>query len=165
MLHFGSRPPISSEKFISQCEELIPQKDAETLKRTIRLDGIDESAHPTLKKWLEFDAILRNELVRVRSPRLHRDPEKYLRASTDSYSHTQAMHTARASSRNPSVLEAERMLDVERWRVLSDLQIGHYFDLDFLLIYAIKLSIVERWEKIDMADVPGVLADTLAKGR
>jgi len=32
------------------------------------------------------------------------------------------------------------------------LSMGHYFDLNFLIIYALKLGILERWARVDSAD-------------
>ncbi|MFH0827465.1 MAG: DUF2764 family protein, partial [Candidatus Omnitrophota bacterium] len=61
-------------------------------------------------------------------------------------------HLALNAHRSPSLLEGERMLDAERWRFLDELSLGHYFDLDFLIVYLLKLLILERWEKIRTAD-------------
>lgn len=64
--------------------------------------------------------------------------------------------------RNPSILEAERMLDGERWCMLDELSLGHYFDIDFLIVYALKILILERWERIRTADSTGKLQEILA---
>lgn len=46
----------------------------------------------------------------------------------------------------------EKILDEARWQVLDDLGFGHYFDMDSLILYAYKLKILERWEKIYTQD-------------
>jgi hypothetical protein len=53
---------------------------------------------------------------------------------------------------NASPLDAEKALDETRWKALDELATGHYFDLDFLISYALKLRILERWEKIQGAE-------------
>jgi hypothetical protein len=53
---------------------------------------------------------------------------------------------------NTSVLDAEKILDETRWKVLDELATGHYFDLDLLITYAYKLLILQRWESIRSAD-------------
>jgi len=63
--------------------------------------------------------------------------------------------------RNPSIFEAERALDLERWRLLDELSFGHYFDFDALLIYALKLKILERWLKIEIADKERIIKETV----
>ena len=63
-----------------------------------------------------------------------------------------------AAYRTPSVIEAERAIDQERWRALDDIALGHYFDIDALIVYAYKLKILERWETIRVADKKKALA-------
>jgi Protein of unknown function (DUF2764). len=53
-----------------------------------------------------------------------------------------------AASVHPSPREGERILDEARWRFLEELAIGHYFDRDVLITYALRLKILERWERI-----------------
>jgi hypothetical protein len=57
-----------------------------------------------------------------------------------------------AANINTSVLDAEKILDETRWKVLDELATGHYFDLDLLITYAYKLLILQRWESIRSAD-------------
>jgi len=160
MLHFGLRPPFPFEKFLQRCEELIPQNDLEVLKSLARQDARKgESA--IIEKRLDFDTMLRNELVKIRASRKKIDPARYLRP--DGYAGPSFYHIALAAQRNPSPLEGERILDQERWNFLEELSFGHYFDLDFLIIYAYKLLILERWEGINLADKSKVLDEALAK--
>ena len=44
---------------------------------------------------------------------------------------------------------------------MDELATGHYFDLDFLISYALKLLILERWERINSADKPRLLEEVL----
>ena len=151
MLHFGAKPPFSMGKFFSMCEELISGKDLEILKNS--LDSDLEG------KWGEFETALRNELVKIRAARKHLDASRFLRR--DGYADQWISHMAVAAHRNPSITEAERMLDQDRWSFLDELSIGHYFDLELLIIYARKLSILERWERIGAAPAGKLLEETL----
>lgn len=109
-----------------------------------------EKAEGTLKEWVNFEVALRNELVRARAARRKVDPLKFIRLPDNPQAHIS--HVALAAYRSISILEAEKILDQERWSFLEHLSFGHYFDFDFLLIYALKLKILERWEKIQKAD-------------
>lgn len=172
MLHFGMKPPFSSEKFLEICRQFIPEADIEAIKKSA-ISGECVTAeirpaparrggfHPTLKKWQEFDTSLRNELVKIRCLHKHIAPEKYLRA--EGYVPACIVHLAATVHRTPDILEAEKLLDQGRWYFLDGLSFGHYFDLDFLLIYALKLFILERWDKIITADKEAVLEEVLAK--
>lgn len=162
MLHFGMKPPFSSEKFLEICRHFIPDADIEAIKKSaISGEYIATEIQPTLKKWQDFDTFLRNELVKIRSLHKHIALEKNLRP--DGYVEAYIIHLAASVHRTPDILEAEKLLDQGRWYFLDALSFSHYFDLDFLLIYALKLFILERWDKIMTADKEAVLEETLAK--
>lgn len=162
MLQLGMKPPFSFENFLQICQDKIPESDMDILK-TLSPKGPQDHrqtiVHPTLKKWHALDAALRNELVRIRAARKHLDPAKYLRA--DGAAEPYIARAAMNAYRNPSALDAEKALDEERWRLLDELARGHYFDLDALIVYALKLLILERWERIRSADKARILAETL----
>ena len=160
MLHFGARPPLSLEKFIQQARELLSQEDVRFVEACTQQNIYEQKLdQPTLNKWRAFDTALRNELVKVRSSRKKIDPAKYLRE--DGFTEPAISHLALNAYRNPSILEGERLLDLERWRFLDELSIGHYFDLDFLIVYALKLLILERWEKIRTADKEQLIEEAI----
>lgn len=159
-LHFGVRAPFSFEKLLVYCREFIPEAGLEILKRvSIAGDYTGASAHPALKKWEDFDTTLRNELVKVRASRKHISPARYLRR--EEFAEPNITHLAMSAHRNPSILEAEKLLDEQRWRALDEFSLGHYFDLDFLIIYALKLLILERWGRINTQDKAVILEGTL----
>lgn len=158
MLHSGAKPPFSFERFLEICQDKISAEDIHLIKLTQEafLYTGDQS---TLKQWCAFDTALRNELVKIRASSKHLDPLKYIRGQD--YIEPYIAHTAMSVRRSPSILEAERLLDQERWRKLDELALGHYFDLDFLICYALKLLILERWERINTADMPKLLSEVL----
>ena len=98
-------------------------------------------------------------MAKVRAARKHTDVTKYLRH--ERYIEPPIAHLAMNAYRSPSPLEGERILDEARWQKLEELSFGHYFDLEFLLIYALKLLILERWERIYAADKISLLEETL----
>ncbi|MDP2937988.1 MAG: DUF2764 family protein [Candidatus Omnitrophota bacterium] len=160
MLHFAAKPPFSFEKFLQKCRESIPEKDAEVLEN-LTLEGSIAKERPIIRDWLSFNVTLRNELVKLRATRKKIDPTKYLRP--DGYTGLSFYHIALAAQRNPSPLEGEKILDMERWNFLESLSFGHHFDLDFLIIYAYKLSILERWERINSAEESALLEEALKR--
>ncbi len=102
-------------------------------------------------------------MVKIRSSRMKIDPAKYLRR--DGYSESELFHLATNSHRIIPLIDAEKFLDQERWRKLDELSFGHYFDLEALLIYCLKLHILWRWENIVQADKPGQLERILSASR
>ncbi len=160
MLHFGMRPPFSLSKFKELCRGLIPEKDLEVIGFALQKEIRYYKEMPyVLKEWVTFDTTLRNELAKIRAGHRKEDPSRYTRES--GHVEISLMHIASNAARNPSLLEAERMLDTERWRKLEELSSGHYFDLEILVIYALKLGILERWENIRSADKTRLIEETL----
>jgi hypothetical protein len=161
MLAFGAKPPFSFQAFVEKCGSLIPDTETEVISRIASQGAFSLQAEGSevLKKWKDFDIALRNELVKVRAARKKVDPLKYLRQ--DEYFEPQIVHIASLSLRDPSIFEAEKALDLERWRLLDELSYGRYFDFDTLVIYALKLLILERWAKIGIADKERILQETM----
>ena len=162
MLHGGMKPPFSSEIFLEKCREFIPEKDFKSLCQLPKTEEVvlGEIHHPLIKEWMRFDTHLRNELVKIRASHKHIDPAKYLRP--DGYAGPGITHLALEAYRNTSLIEAERFLDQQRWKVLEEHQTGHYFDLEFLIVYAYKLRLLERWERIRLADEEALLEKELS---
>ncbi|MFA5144874.1 MAG: hypothetical protein WC723_02570 [Candidatus Omnitrophota bacterium] len=162
-LSFGAKPPLSFDKFLALSRQFISEKDADLLSSLPQSQDYagGEKRNSALRQWVDFDTALRNDLVRIRSSRKHVDPSAYLRAG--GMQDPGLMHVAAAAQRNPSPLEAERLLDETRWSALDELEAGHFFDLEILVIYAYKLMILIRWEQIGSADKEKMLEETLAK--
>jgi hypothetical protein len=152
MLHFGMKPPFSFERFLEVCSPLIPEKDFQLVRTLPQPEQYFEKGkrYQIIQKWIEFDVALRNELVKIRATKKHIEPATYLR--TDGYSGSSLAPAIMAANINTSVLDAEKTLDETRWKALEELATGHYFDLDFLITYAYKLLILQRWENIRSAD-------------
>ncbi len=162
MLSFGMKPPFFFDRLIYLCDGLIADKDIETLKAAVVTDGAQDGSgqNRALVKWRSFDTMLRNELVTIRAQRKKTDPVKYLRQDGSPES-AYAAHLAINAYRKPSILEAEKTLDLERWHELDELASGHYFDLDALIVYALKLMILVKWDAIHAADKKCLLEETL----
>ena len=162
MLQFGEKAHFSFEDFLKKCENLIPENDLNVIKNATGTEKTRyDKTYPTLKRWRAFDTALRNELVKIRASRKHVDASLYLREG--GYTQPSITNAAMNAYKNPSMLESEKILDEVRWWVLDELSIGHYFDIDFLMIYANKLRILEKWDKIRTSDKSRVLEETLQK--
>ena len=152
MLHFGMKPPFSFERFLEVCRPLIPKKDFQLLRTLPQPEHYSEKGkrHQIIRKWIEFNIALRNELVRIRAVKKHLDPATYLR--TESYLGAFPIPAGLAATIHTSVLDAEKTLDEMRWKALEELALGHYFDVGVLITYAYKLMILQRWENIRSAN-------------
>lgn len=161
MLHFLSKPPFSSERFLELCCPLIPERDGQVLRSLPHPEdyGDKNTQLPVIRQWIAFDTALTNELVKMRAARKRLEPGPYLRTADSE--EPLSLPAGLAAILSASPLDAEEELDETRWKVLDELATGHYFDLEFLIIYALKLRILERWEKIHSADGTALLRQAL----
>ncbi|MEW6170394.1 MAG: DUF2764 family protein [Candidatus Omnitrophota bacterium] len=147
LLHFEGHTPFSFKDFLNKCQEFIPEEDMKVLNK-LQTEDFFEQKIDIIKRFSNFQILLRNELVRLRAVRKNISPEKYLRI-TDQLSDTTIHHIGLASVRAHAPLEAEKILDQAKWNFLDTLLFGHYFDLEVLIVYGLKLLILERWKKIN----------------
>jgi hypothetical protein len=161
MLQFLMKPPFSSERFLELCCPLIPANDCQVLQTLPQPENYGENGTPlpVIRRWIEFNVALRNELVRVRAAKRHLEPGPFLRQG--GRGDTVFAPGGTGTYMTASLLDGEKALDETRWKELDALATGHYFDLEFLIIYAWKLQILERWERIQGADGPGLLQQIL----
>ena len=163
MLHFGAKPPFTFEDLLETCQGLIPDKDFSVVSLCANEALWEQDvSQETLRAWIAFEVGLRNELVKIRSGRRKINPERYLR--NDGSDDTQLYHIAMNSHRILSLIESEKFLDQARWQRLDELNFDHYFDLDALVVYALKLQILWRWEKIARVNKQEILEKVLSAG-
>ncbi len=163
-LQWGAKPPLSYQRFLEQCAGLIPDKDL-ALVAGLDLATISEQeppAQPTLAALHRLETALRNELVRLRAGRKRVEPQQYVRAE-DRVAGDSALHTsALAAFRSPSLLEAEKILDKQRWDSAEEAVGGHYFDFDQLIVFAYKLLLMLKWDAVGHAQAEPALESALA---
>ncbi len=142
-LQFGGKLPFSVEEFLAECRRLL---SSETFKIIDQALGQQEkfSSQPTLRAWQEFNRCLRNEWAWFRATEANEDPALFLRGERKETDPVifDAITTA-AQAGDP--LSAENILDSLLWRKLEELSLFHYFDVDQLIIYGLKLKILERY--------------------
>lgn len=151
LLNFSLRMPFSLGEFFVKCQNLVPESDIVRLRNLSNESFLEISGEGIFKDWMNFEIALRNELARIRSKDKKIDPEKFVRLPDFPQAHISAIALS-AHRHNLYALEAQKILDQERWNYLEQLSFGHYFDFEALLIYTLKLKILERWDKIERAD-------------
>ena len=161
LLEFGMKIPISYEDFLSRCREQLSIKDLEIIKRT-NITPSEEAKDPcpVLRGWEEFDITLRNELSKYRASKKSKDPVAYIRG--EGYFNPILATEAHWAVNEDSPLEAERFLDRLRWERIEELEREHYFDINYLVTYALKLQILERWQQIDAEGGMRILEDLVS---
>ena len=156
MLEFGMKPPISYNTFLERSKEQLIPVDMAIIERASigPYEDINDNS-PVLREWKRFDTLLRNELVRSRAAKKHKDPSQYIRGgfSQDPF----IAPFSHWAINQDSPLEAELYLDKIRWERLEELKGLHYFDIEYLVTYCLQLQILERWHRINSGDGMQVL--------
>lgn len=162
-LSFGMKAPMGFKQFLELARDFIPNEEFTILENCADIlnepFNVQSKSKGILKEWVDFEFMLRNELVKIRAKKLHKDAAIYLR----NYLETEPSfaHKINEITRQPQPLEAERLLDALRWNKLDELCFGHYFDIEFLFVYAQKLLILKRWDNIRSAQKQELLNGVL----
>lgn len=151
MLHFGAKPLISYAHFLDECRRNLAVHDMEIIERAgVLLSEAGGDDFVMLEEWKRFETSLRNELARLRALKKNKDASAYIRG--DNFQDPFTGHFAHLAVSQENILEGERHLDKIRWDKIDELARHHYFDIEFLVMYALKLQILERWHRFNEAD-------------
>ncbi len=140
LLAFDADQFPATEVFLTLVAEAASKADAAAVASASLAPG-ENPLHELIAQWWRFEASLRNELVRLRASALSLDGEPYIAGNAPLYN---LADLAREAFSQESPLAAETLLDRGRWAYLDELETGHYFDLEKLIVYYLRLQILER---------------------
>lgn len=162
MLDFNLGVPLTYQGFLTRCEEQLSAYDLEIIKRTkITPSETTKDSCSILQIWKEFDTVLRNELVRMRATKTGKDVLRYIHGEDEH--NPFVAHFAHIIFNQTSPLEAEKQFDLTRWEKIEELKMGHFFDIEFLVCFALQLQILERWNKINQEKGTQILEELVEK--
>ncbi len=142
MLRPEEPPPLASLAFLELCREQASARDHALLARVGFDDPVSRPGDPPA--WRDFAAwetALRDELAVQRAQRLGRDAAPFRRQAPFIAGLAAAVKEALAAA-NPR--EGELLLDRRRWRRLDDIEPGTGFAAGRLVVYRLKLLLLER---------------------
>jgi len=140
LINYDSDPPFTLEEYIDHCTPWLSKEHVKIIKN---LAGsiITPGENRLLDSWNQWDISYRNNLVKLRAVKLGLDPEKYQKREGDLW---YLEEKAREAFQQESPLVAEETILKAQWDYLSQLEKDHYFDLEILIIYLLKLKILLR---------------------
>ncbi len=152
---FGDK---DAEWFISEIKERCSDKDIrliEWIERGFEPENLTEEfyaeavAHPSafIREYYTFDLNVRNAKVRYLNKALSRPAEKdVINIPVPEFEDAAKMD---AILQNKDILERERDIDDLYWDKLDSLSELHYFDMNVILAFIVKLHIIDRWHLLD----------------
>ena len=131
-LRFSGEPPISKEDFFKECGKWLAPEDMSALVSAdqYRYEERPEDPEAT-KAWKKFEMELVKELARIRTAR----------KTSASYKTSDSLKSV-MDQENPLLME--RKLERIRWDFLEDKEPLYMFDINWLVIYFLKLRTLER---------------------
>ena len=138
-------PPIESGVLLDSCRLFMNDEDYAGIENATT-NPEDPEAPGICRIFRAWEKSLRNDLVRLRAAEQSLEPAGYLREAETVFG-TASVASAAMNASTP--LEAELLLNKARWSVLDELESGHYYDIEFLRSYRMKLQILERRAKFD----------------
>jgi hypothetical protein len=139
----GEKIPVSEEYFLQFAEDTIDAKDYQILLKC-RWGLTKPTGFSFADQILSWDRELRLELAKARISKLPFDLSPNLKAMPGNYG---LLEQVRAVMAIDSPLDAELVLNQIRWSYLEETGARHYFDLEALVIYYLKLQLALRQEK------------------
>lgn len=142
-IRLGEKVPISETQFLQFVEDTINAKDYQVLLKT-RWGLTEPTGLSFADRILSWEKELRLELAKARVLKLDFEPVQTLPTSDGDYA---LLEQVRAVMALDSPLDRERYLDNLRWSFLMEMGAGHFFDLEALVVYYLKLQLALRQAK------------------
>ena len=143
MLFYGGDEGPDTETFLDICRESCSSEDFRLVESaTLKPASAGREGNRLLNRWVSWETSLRNALVMARAKEGGRDPSSNLREENSFY--TEINDIAREACGQASPLQAEEILNQARWARFEELETGHHFDTEKLMVYYLKLQLNER---------------------
>ncbi len=134
MLKSQADMPLSYNEFLGMCRSTL----GETKYKMLEDLTLDSAEGPLLSEWAKFHSILKQELAFQRNVILGR------KAQPPEIKDESIAKTVAAAINHQNPLVAEEMLLALQFQKLDELIGTHYFDIQALVGYALKLKLLER---------------------
>ena len=145
-IRLGEKIPVTEEYFLQFAEDTTDAKSYQILLQS-RWGLTEPTGFSFADRILSWEKELRLELAKARALKLQFDTSPNLETSKGSYSLLEQVRVVMALD---SPLGAERYLDQLRWSFLEEIGAHHYFDLEALVVYYLKLQLALRQEKFEV---------------
>ena len=145
-------PPIPYAEFLDRASRFLSAKDAATLEGACLFlpeDGISPKVaaySPLLARYCRWERSLRNELARLRAGRLQKPVERHLKPGDPEWD---GLKTAQAAFQADDPLQGELLIERDRWSFIEALSVNRFFDIEYIVAYALLLQALERRARFD----------------
>ncbi len=146
LLRYGESISLTHQEYLEDCRKWLKPWEWRILKASTIVPETETEFPGIAEAYRRWEVNLRNELVRLRAGAQGLSAETYQRKG-ESFPDTAVL--AATAFKESSPLEAEDVLNRGRWDFIESLKTGHFFDLEFLILYSLQLQIAERRMKFE----------------
>ncbi len=136
-LFFGKEPEVTVDYFLSEAEKWMSAKDFRILSQVDINNYLVDPKNPRiLRDFQQFETALRTDLAKFREAQKQNIDYK-------------------PASFSPNLVKEGNPLEIEiklielRWKLLDEMQREHHFDLEYLILYFLKLQLLRRLMTFD----------------
>ncbi|MHB9139312.1 MAG: DUF2764 family protein [Victivallaceae bacterium] len=143
-IKLAEAPLVSIGEFRTLCKGQVNEKDMQLLDAVSLSPGKDNpfSSGSAIDQWMALEKTLRQRMAVYRMA-LKSEKSGRFAPKTDILSEID--RGIRDAYAKPNPAEREKALDSMRWQWLDELELGHYFDINKLFIYKLRLLIHDKW--------------------
>jgi len=145
---FDGPNAINLERFSELCKGQLADSDMDAV--TAVREGTEAAVcHPALAEWVRQDNKLKFSIAKIRAARLKRDFTEIARESNEHDPELDKEVVEAYARHNPA--DRERVFDRLRWGYCEDIARFDSFAAEFIITYAIRLRIADRWAVMSTA--------------
>lgn len=115
-------------------------RDFQILAEVKLRSDVETAENSTYLAWIEWERSVRSELAKLRAQKRGVDPTPFVKAAACSQI---VLDTVRSAVADYAPEQAESILLLAYWQFLDELEVGHHFDIDKLIVYFLKLQILD----------------------
>lgn len=108
-----------------------------------------------LQAWVGHEVAMRNALAAARAKALGLDPVEQVLATALADTDEDFTSVLADWAAAPDPLAGQRVLDQARWSWLAEHEAWFSFGADELVVYAARLMLIDRWNRVGSADLDG----------
>ncbi len=149
LVFFESTNSPSLEDYLIDCKRLLTEEDYVELKTVVSGDCVGCVKNKIAAKIQQAEMDCCNEKAYMRATRSKQNPMDHCRGERSC--NPQLIDVMHRAAKEEDLLAGEKIIDRHRFEVLDDLSMTHFYDLEFLIIYGLKLAILDRYKAVSSA--------------
>lgn len=148
LLRFGEKVALTYGTFLSHSMACLSEQEVAVLD-SLQLCPPPQTvcALPVMERWYSEESYLRNLVAAYRARSRKLDAARWQRENLE-YS-AQLIKRIEEIMALPNAWEKEQALDLIRWQRLDELGAGHLFDFPAVIVYALRLLLLEKQRRRD----------------